>query len=256
MFEYRYGDLAEETIEKLNDMGIYPIEEEFKGEGRCFIIYHGEGLDNIVGSECISRTDVEETGWETKWKEYIKPGFLTDTLKYDFDTSVEPDGDTILINPSMAFGTGTHPTTKCAAQLLEKVCGGRSVLDAGCGSGILALAAKKRGASDIYAFDIDPVALVNVRENLKLNNAEDITAWAGGIESFKGNVQVVVANIITSVLNMIHPYVLDIKPEYIVYSGILDSEFDEFVKGLVLDGYEMTDTNSNEEWRGVVFRCL
>jgi len=249
MFEYRYGELAAETIEKLNDIGIYPIEEEFKNEGRCFVIYYDETLTDIIPGEYISRTAVEETGWEEKWKEFIKPGFLTETLKYEFDPNIEPDENTILINPSMAFGTGTHPTTRCAAQLLEKVCEGKTVLDAGCGSGILAIAAFRRGASNVSAFDIDPVALINVKENLELNRIDSIVSWAGDIDSFKGEAQVVVANIITSVLNIIHPYVMNIKPEY---SGILDSEFDEFVRGLELAGYEQIETNSVDEWTGLL----
>ncbi|PLX70957.1 MAG: hypothetical protein C0602_02685 [Denitrovibrio sp.] len=256
MFEYKYGELTDETIEMLFDIGIYPIEEDFKNEERCFIIYYDETLPDIFRMPYLTRTPVEATGWDEKWKEFIKPGFLTETLKYDFDTSKEPDSNTILINPSMAFGTGTHPTTKCAAALLEKVCRDKSVTDVGCGSGILAIAAAKRGATHVNAFDIDAVALINVKENLKLNSIENVTAWAGGIDSFKGDAQVVVANIITSVLNAIHPSVLRVKPEYIVYSGILDSEYEDFINGLELDGYKIAETNSNEEWRGVLLKCL
>ncbi len=155
----------------------------------------------------------------------------------------------------MAFGTGTHPTTRCAAALLEGICDGKTVVDVGCGSGILAIAAAKRGGKDIYAFDIDPVAMVNVRENLKLNNISNIKAWAGGIESYKGYVDVLVANIITSVLTVIHPHVLELKPEYIVYSGILDSEYDQFLASIDLNDYRVVDTKQLDEWRGVLLKC-
>lgn len=255
MFEYRYGELSEDTLLKLEDMGIYPIEEDFKNETTCFVVYGDEKLPEMIDEEYISRIDVQETGWDEKWKEYIKPGNLTDNIKYDFDTSKASDKDTIIINPSMAFGTGTHPTTRCAARLLEDICDGKRVMDAGCGSGILAIAAAKRGAEQVYAFDIDPVALINTYENIKLNNVENIQAWAGEIGGFKGEVDVIVANIITSVLNIIHPDVLRLKPEYIVYSGILDSEYDEFTSALELEGYEIIDTSSIEEWRGVLIKC-
>jgi ribosomal protein L11 methyltransferase len=256
MYEYRYGNLTEETIEMLSDKGIYPIQESFKGEGECFIIYYDETLPQIIDQDYISRTLVEETGWEDKWKEFIKPGDLTDNIRYEFDADIEPNENTILINPSMAFGTGTHPTTRCAAQLLEDKCSGKTVMDVGCGSGILALAASKRGAEKVYAFDIDPVSLINVFENIELNKADNISAWAGTIESFSGEADVVVANIITSVLNVIHPHVLELKPEYIVYSGILDSEYDEFIAGLDLDGYEVVESNQVDEWRGVLLKWV
>jgi len=255
MFEYRYGELSEKTIEILEDMGIYPIEEDFKNESVCNVIYYDETLPQLIDEEYISRTDVQETGWDEKWKEFIKPGSLTDSIKYYFDDSVEPDANTILINPSMAFGTGTHPTTRCAARLLENICDGKRIMDAGCGSGILAIAASKKGAKEVFAFDIDAVALNNTYENIKLNHIDNIHAWAGEIGGFKGEVDIVVANIITSVLNLIHADVLNLKPEYIVYSGILDSEYDEFTSALDLNGYEIVDTNKIEEWRGVLIKC-
>lgn len=255
MLEYRYGELSEKTLEILADLGVYPIEEDFKGESVCNVIYFDETLPELIEEEYISCVDVEDTGWEEKWKEYIKPGNLTPTIRYDFDLNKTPDSETILINPSMAFGTGTHPTTRCAAQLLEKVCEGKTVLDIGCGSGILAIAASKKGAKEVCAFDNDPVALVNVAENIKLNRIDNITAWAGEITGFSGSAEVVVANIITSVLNIIHPDVLKLKPEYIVYSGILGSELEEFIAGLDLADYEMIDTTGIEEWRGVLLRC-
>lgn len=255
MYEYRYGELAEEIIEKLADLGIYPIEETFKGEARCNVIYYDETLTEIIEDDYISRTLVEETGWEEKWKEFIKPGNLTDNLKYDFDIDKDVSSDTILINPSMAFGTGTHPTTRCAAELLEKVCEGRRVLDAGCGSGILAIAASKCGAEEVFAFDIDDIALVNTYENIKLNRVDNIHAWAGEIGGFRGDADVVVANIITSVLNYIHADVLALKPEFIVYSGILDSEYDDFMSQLDTSGYDIVESNGVEEWRGVLLKC-
>jgi len=255
MYEYRYGMLTENTLEMLADQGIYPIEEEFKGEAKCFVVYYDETLPDLIEEEYISRALVEDTGWEEKWKEYIKPGFLTDRIRFEFDQSVKSDENTIIINPSMAFGTGTHPTTRCAARLLEDVCDGHVVADCGCGSGILAIVASKRGANSVYAFDIDPVALNNTYENIGLNGADNIVAWAGGIESFKGGADVIVANIITSVLTQIHPYVLEIHPKFIVYSGILESEYDEFIASLKLIDYEVVGTNQVDEWRGVLLKC-
>ncbi|MGE4266229.1 MAG: 50S ribosomal protein L11 methyltransferase [Deferribacterales bacterium] len=255
MYEYRFKQLSEESVTTLEDMGIYPIEEDFKGQDICFVVYYGEGLEDIIKDEWYQKVEVDETGWDTKWKEFIKPGNLTDTLKYVFDLDAEPDKETIIINPAMAFGTGTHPTTRCAAKLLEDVVDGKTVADAGCGSGILAIAASKKGAKAVYAFDIDPDALGNTLENIALNRASNVQAWTGGIESLGVKTDVVVANIITSVLNMIHPSVLEIKPEYIVYSGILSEEYEEFMKELDIKDYEIVRTETEAEWCGVQLRC-
>lgn len=243
------------TREILAELGIYPIEEDFKGESVCNVIYFDETLPEIIEEQYLTRTPVEDTGWEEKWKEFIKPGNLTDSIRYEFDASIQSDENTIIINPSMAFGTGTHPTTKCAAELLENVCSGKNVIDAGCGSGILAITASKRGAAKVYAFDNDPVALFNTYENISLNHIDNIYAWAGVIESFRGEVQVVVANIITSVLKIIHPHVMALRPEYIIYSGILDSEYGEFISSLKLEGCEVAGESSHKEWRGVLIKC-
>lgn len=255
MYEYRFRQLSEDTLAILEEQGIYPIEEEFKGEEICFVLYYGDGLENLIKDEWYSKVEIEATGWDTKWKEFIKPGNLTPTIRYIFDTDGVSDENTIIINPAMAFGTGTHATTRCAALLSEGVVKGKSVADVGCGSGILAIAASKRGATDVYAFDIDPDALGNTYENIALNKCENITAWTGGIESLGRKVDVVIANIITSVLNIIHPHVLEILPEYIVYSGILQEEYEDFMKNLDISAYDIIDTAKETEWCGVLLKC-
>jgi ribosomal protein L11 methyltransferase len=255
MYEYRFKQLSEESVATLEDMGIYPIEEDFKNQDLCFVVYYGEGLEEVIKDEWYQKVEVEETGWDTKWKEFIKPGNLTDTLKYVFDLDAEPDSETIIINPAMAFGTGTHPTTRCAARLLEDVVSGKSVADVGCGSGILAIAASKKGATSVYAFDIDPEALSNTLENIERNKAANVQAWTGGMESLSVKCDVVIANIITSVLKMIHPAVLEMKPEYVVYSGILGEEYEEFMKEIDIKDYEIINRAEEAEWCGVLLKC-
>ncbi|TCK60942.1 50S ribosomal protein L11 methyltransferase [Seleniivibrio woodruffii] len=254
MYEYRFKQLSEESVTILEDMGIYPIEEDFKGQELCFVVYFGDGLEDIIKDEWYQKVEVEETGWDTKWKEFIKPGNLTDSLKYVFDLDAVSDSGTIIINPAMAFGTGTHATTRCAARLLEDVVSGKNVADVGCGSGILAIAAAKRGAKDVYAFDIDPEALDNTLENIERNHV-NVKAWTGDIDSLTEKVDVIVANIITSVLKVIHPPVLEMKPEYIVYSGILAEEYEEFMKEIDIKDYDIVRTVNEAEWCGVLLKC-
>ncbi|MGE4317878.1 MAG: 50S ribosomal protein L11 methyltransferase [Deferribacterales bacterium] len=255
MYEYRFKQLSDDSVLALEDRGLYPIEEDFKGQDICFVVYYEDGLEDIIPDEWFSKVEVQDTGWDTKWKEFIKPGNLTDSLKYIFDTDGVSDENTIIINPAMAFGTGTHATTRCAARLAEPIVSGKTVADVGCGSGILAIAAAKRGATNLYAFDIDPDALGNTIENIELNRCNNIKAWTGGIESLGVKTDVVIANIITSVLKMIHPSVLDIRPEYIVYSGILQEEYEEFMKEIDINDYEIVNTAQEAEWCGVLLKC-
>lgn len=254
MFEYRVKQITEAQMNILEDEEIYPIEENFK-DWSGFIIYGDSDLNtrlSEIGLDC-EQIDVNETGWEEKWKEFLKPGVLAGDLYYVFDDEPHPYKKTVKILPALAFGTGTHPTTRAAAALLIPICKDKNVIDVGCGSGILAIAAEVVGANRILAMDIDPVALGNTKLNIEWNNCSKTDAWAGGIDSvspsFKADV--VCANIITSVLMAIREDVLNRGAEYIVLSGIMKNEYETFMKQFMTDGYRIEEKVEIEEWCGV-----
>lgn len=259
MKEYRYFIRSEELEEALLDMELTVIEDDFKNEEVVFIVYSQDDLSSVFNDFGMEFTvkDVSETGWEDKWKEFLQPGWLTDNVYYCFDTETSaPHGRVVRIIPALAFGTGTHATTQAAARLLEGVAEGRRVADVGCGSAILAITASVCGAEKVYAFDIDDLAMGNARENIELNRCTNISAWTGGIESLKEHADVIAANIITMVLKSIHADVAARKPEYIVYSGILQEEYDEFMNSIDTDGYEIDAACEVKEWKGVrLKRC-
>lgn len=257
MIEYRLQILPDALRLLLEEAEAFIGEEEFKGQ-KTYLIYSSDDISDILNELGIpfESKDTEETGWQEKWKEYIQEDYLTDDIYFIFekDKTFEDNRRTLYINPSLAFGTGAHPTTKIAARLLSKVCSGKSILDVGTGSGILAIAASMDGALHIDAFDIDPMSLDNCLENIKNNNCSNIDAWTGDIADIKDkSYDIVCANIISSVLLAIKDNVNRLTTEYVIYSGILESEFDN-IKDELCKGYQIDERITINEWTGVRFK--
>ncbi|KAA0259445.1 methyltransferase [Deferribacter autotrophicus] len=241
--------------EKLSSM---VVEEYFKGNKE-YIIYSEEDLINKLKKYNI-RFDLQkivDEDWSVKWKEYLKDGWLTYTTYFTHTPKQFDDRDVLYINPSMAFGTGDHPTTKIAARLLEPLVKDKVVLEVGSGSGILSILSAKKGAKKVFACDNDINTFGNFKENCRLNNVNNIYMWCGSIDSFKTSVKVdiVVANIISSVLLMIKETIFNINPEFIVFSGILVGERETFLKK-VSNNYQIDRENIIDGWWGVrLKRC-
>ena len=151
---------------------------------------------------------VEDRAWEREWLKDFRPMRFGHRL-WVCPAGQRPDGpaETILaLDPGLAFGTGTHPTTALCLEWLDgSIRGGERVLDYGCGSGILALAALKLGASEAAAFDIDPQALVAARENAAKNGLADRLAVAEYVSDLTGRFDVVLANILSGPLIALAP---------------------------------------------------
>lgn len=136
----------------------------------------GFGID--PGKALISWKTVDEEDWAHAWKQYFKPLRVSDrlTIKPTWEeyTPVDAAEKIIELDPGMAFGTGTHPTTALCLRALEQhIQGGEEVIDVGTGSGILAVGAVLLGAKSVLALDLDPVAVNSARENVALNRLQD-----------------------------------------------------------------------------------
>ncbi|MFC3745431.1 50S ribosomal protein L11 methyltransferase [Paenibacillus sp. GCM10012306] len=134
------------------------------------------GID--PGKAQISWKTVDDEEWAHAWKQYFKPLRVSErlTIKPTWEeyTPESPNEKIIEIDPGMAFGTGTHPTTALCLRALEKnITGGEEVIDVGTGSGILAVGAMLLGAGSVLALDLDPVAVESAAENVALNRLED-----------------------------------------------------------------------------------
>ncbi len=204
---------------------------------------------------------LEEEDWGAAWKQYFKPvrigsGFL---ITPPWHHPLSFGRRRIIINPALAFGTGTHETTQLVLELLEEeqVHGAR-VLDCGTGSAILAIAAARLGASSITAFDIDEDALANARENLKRNHTEDaVILVCGGPDGLKETTyDLILANINSTVLKGLFSSLRPRMEEAsrLILSGILISEEDDILHSLKQADLQVEKQRRKGEWLALVTR--
>ena len=173
---------------------------------------------------------LEDKDWVRAWMDDYKPMKFGNTL-WICPTNTkppEPDAVNLMLDPGLAFGTGTHPTTALCLTFLEKqIQGGESIIDFGCGSGVLALAALKLGADKVIGVDHDPQALVASRANAELNqiNQEDFEVYTS--DTFTPEiVDAVVANILAATLKELVVEIVTLVKSggWIALSGILESQ--------------------------------
>lgn len=159
----------------------------------------------------ITLSEVREEDWANSWKAYYKPVKVGKRLviKPTWEEYVCGEGDIVIeLDPGMAFGTGTHPTTVMCLRVLEGlITGGETVFDIGTGSGILAIAAAKLGASVVKAVDIDVVAVNSAAANVEMNKVSDrVEVLAGNLlDKVSGQADLVIANIVADVIKLVCP---------------------------------------------------
>ncbi|MGF6352584.1 ribosomal protein L11 methyltransferase [Paenibacillus sp. 4624] len=209
---------------------------------------------------------VDENDWATAWKQYFKPVRISDrlTIKPTWEeyTPESPDEKIIELDPGMAFGTGTHPTTTLCLRTLEKVIqGGEEMIDVGTGSGILSIGAVHLGAKHVLALDLDPVAVTSAIENVELNKMQQqITVKESDLLSVLGNqdpalgvklpVKIIVANILAEIILLFVDDVykaLESGGIYIV-SGIWKNKEQVVHDALVASGFEVRAIEREEDW--------
>lgn len=234
---------------------------ELKGLIREKLDFISNFLD--VGKGFEGHNEVDEEDWSVAWKKYYKPVRISDrvVIKPSWE-QYEKNNDEIIIeiDPGMAFGTGTHETTRLCTELIEKYLNkGDRVIDLGCGTGILAIAAAKLGAENITAVDIDEIAVRVTKENCELNGVSDkINSYRGIIDDIKKEkVNFIVANIIANVIIDIAEKV----PSYLqdgglfVTSGIIRERKEEVKEAYFKQGFTLLETKEIGEWVAMVFKC-
>lgn len=225
------------------------------------------------GNPIITVRDVSEDDWANNWKQYFKPIRVSKrlTIKPTWEEYVpaSPEEKIIELDPGMAFGTGTHPTTSLCLRTLEGVIQeGDEVIDVGTGSGILAIGAVRLGASRVLALDLDPVAVSSALENTRLNGLEDrIQVVESDLLSVlkKGSsaevdvqlpVRVVVANILAEIILLFVEDVFEaLQPGgYYIASGIYKNKEQSVEEALTAAGFEIEQTVREEDWVAFVAR--
>ena len=207
---------------------------------------------------------IREEDWANNWKQYFKPFPVGNKLYIKpswEEPTAEAAGRTILeIDPASSFGTGQHHTTRLCLELMEnEITPATRLLDLGCGSGILSIAALLLGAKDAFACDIDDKCVGVAYENAALNGVgkEHYTVRAGDVLSdkrlqkeFGGDYDVIVANIVADVIIALAPQVGKLlkKGGIFLCSGIIDDRAEEVREKLVEAGWTIEETRSSEGW--------
>ncbi|GBG96911.1 50S ribosomal protein L11 methyltransferase [Lactococcus termiticola] len=224
-----------------------------------------QGLSDYFDLEGFEVTtdNLAEADWADAWKKYFRPARITHDLtilpSWTEDYQASATEKLIKLDPGMAFGTGTHPTTKMSLYALEQVIrGGETLLDVGTGSGVLSIASRLLGAGKIYGYDIDDVAVRVAQENIDLNpGCEDISLSANNLlEGIDQEADVIVANILADILVLMteDAYRL-VKPEgYLIMSGIIADKADMVIASAESAGFFLETRMIQGEWNCVIFK--
>ena len=220
------------------------------------------------GTLLMTMENLQDADWENNWKQYYKPMEIGERLlvipEWEQETvkgqAKYADKVPLILEPGLTFGTGSHATTRlCLTALEENIHGGETVLDLGCGSGILSIAALRLGAASAKAIDIDDKCLTVAYENAALNGIgkDRYTVLVGDAlsddpvrETLGSNYDVVVANIVADVIIGLAPSVRQfLKPGGLfLCSGIIDTRAEEVADALRQNGWEIESTHSGEGW--------
>lgn len=227
--------------------------------------YAQNNADGFYGNIRLELANVKEEDWANNWKQYYKPFRVGRSLivKPSWENVEAGAGDKILeIDPASTFGTGQHYTTKMVMETLEDVVkSGDRILDLGCGSGILTIAAMLFGASEAAICDIFENAVKTASENIESNGFTNFKAHCGNIiedkklrEEIGGGYDVICANIVADVIIAMSPlFVGFLKPGgRLVVSGIIDERAGEVISALSQNGWKELSEKNEDGWNCIL----
>ena len=253
-----YGELVDDSILNADKntvkVSVFVPEERSLAECRAFISDRFAALG--IKAE-ISAEGMREEDWAESWKQYYKPvrlGKITIVPAWEEYTASE--GEVIIrMDPGMAFGTGTHETTRLVIRLMQNEdLKDKRILDMGTGSGILSICAAKLGAKSCNAYDIDPVAVKVAKENAKDGGCDNITVGVSdllaGVDLEGGKYDVCFANIVADIILRMLPDISDyVKADgRIILSGIISPRADEIREAVKKYGYKIIKEEVENDW--------
>ncbi len=197
--------------------------------------------------------DVEDQNWNTLWEENFKDSDigLNIHVRAPFHPAKDVKHD-IIILPKMAFGTGHHETTQLSALALEKLeCNDKTVLDMGCGSGLLAILASQKGAKQVIAIDYDIHSVENTTENVQLNAVKNVEIQqADNLTHLTHKFDIIVSNIVKNInLNLLPQFVDKLNDSgTLILCGFLDTDLDTLQKAATAHHLKLIDYNTDNHW--------
>ncbi|AXI09501.1 50S ribosomal protein L11 methyltransferase [Oceanobacillus zhaokaii] len=234
------GETVEEIKQAINNLLVYDID---------------------LGQNHVTLSEVHEEEWATAWKKYYKPAKIskkiTITPTWEEYTPVDSDEIIIELDPGMAFGTGTHPTTVLSVQALEAYLNkGDTVIDVGSGSGILSIASVLLGASKVQAFDLDEIAIKSTKTNAKINKVENkiIAKQNNLLDQVDEKANIIVSNILAEIIvRFADDAWKNLKDGGLfITSGIIQGKKQLVHDRLKEAGFEIIAMNEMEDWISVI----
>ena len=260
-----YGELIDVTIlnhdKNKSSISIFVKSDENVLSYTSFINERSNELGLDVS---ISITGVSEQDWYNEWKKGFEPVHIGKHLTVVpawMEYQASEDEVTVLMDPGMAFGSGTHETTKLCASMLEKyIYPNAKILDIGTGSGILSIFALKLGASKCFGYDLDPIAVRVACENAVLNKVD---GFLGGVSDLLNNVSIndspfdiVLANIVSDIIIRMSKDISSfLRPgSLLICSGIIIDKKNDVLNSFLSKGFSLIDEAFDNDWCSLVFQ--
>lgn len=259
---------AELALAQLMELAPSGVEEVRDGEFVEYAVYGPPGevpelpdLQAAVGDDLVSVSTTEVADdWHERWKQFHGTVSVGDdergrvVLRPTWeDATAETDAVEIVLDPGQAFGTGSHPTTRLCLDLMLDLPAGGEVVDLGCGSGVLAIAAAMRGFGPVRAYDFDPLAVESSLENARRNGVELMVAHADLRDGLPPLAPVVLANLMRPLLLEVAGQLAPGHPlEHVILSGLLDEEADEIAAAYARLGLRERRRVSEGGWTGLL----
>ncbi len=259
-----YGDLVDDSIlnadKETVKVSLFVPEEKNLSE---YISFVRDRFSVLSIDADITTDGMNEEDWAESWKQYYKPIPLGRvTIVPAWEEYEAKDGEVIIkMDPGMAFGTGTHETTRLVMKIMQdEIHGGERVLDVGTGSGILSICASKLGAKSCNAYDIDPVAVKIAKENSEADGCDNITVGVSdllrGVDTTGGKYDFCVANIVADIIIRMMPdisdYLTDDAP--LILSGIISMRADEVIESVKANGFKVVREERENDWLALMVK--
>lgn len=266
--ENNFGEIYELNKDEYPEEGVYikaylPINS-FLGEAVDEI---KQAINNLllfdidIGQNTITLSEINEEEWATAWKKYYKPvkisGKITITPTWEDYIPKSQDEMVIELDPGMAFGTGTHPTTVLSIQGIERyIKPDDQVIDVGCGSGVLSIAAVLLGAKEVHAYDLDDIAVKSTKLNAKLNKVNNriTTKQNNLLDNVDKQADLIVSNILAEIIVRFIKEAWDNLKEdgLFITSGIIQAKKSLVKNRLQQNGFTIIEVNEMEDWVSIV----
>ena len=235
---------------KIEDKVLY-VKEKLK--------YISQFVD--IGKGEVNICKIDEEDWANEWKKYYTTIKVSNriVIKPTWEEYIKNDGEVVIeLDPGMAFGTGTHETTRLCIKLLEKYVNSKSIVfDVGCGSGILSICSSKLGATKVVGCDLDPIAVSASNKNISLNKVSNIEIREGNfLDVFDDTADVIVSNIGADAIIFITSIVGKFlrKNGLFISSGIILDRTKEVKDTLQKNNFSIIEIQNEGEWVTIIAR--